>query len=185
MLHRISGKIRLSKSAITSSKRERRAVDAERDTDDLKKAEYMLQHVGEEFEGIISSVANFGMFVELENTIEGMVHNTNMTDDYYHFDERQMALIGERGGKVFRIGDKVKIKVLSVNIDERMIDFSIVGMEPRQVERKSRGTVIRTEKKAGRDDNRKPRGKGRGKGRNNRSGSSNNGNKNHSTKRKL
>ncbi|ULG74819.1 ribonuclease R [Macrococcus brunensis] len=160
-----------------TSKRERRAVDAERDTDDLKKAEYMLQHVGEEFEGIISSVANFGMFVELENTIEGMVHNTNMTDDYYHFDERQMALIGERGGKVFRIGDKVKIKVLSVNIDERMIDFSIVGMEPRQVERKSRGTVIRTEKKAGRDDNRKPRGKGRGKGRNNRSGSSNNGNK--------
>ncbi|TDL98897.1 ribonuclease R [Macrococcus brunensis] len=156
-----------------TSKRERRAVDAERDTDDLKKAEYMLQHVGEEFEGIISSVANFGMFVELENTIEGMVHNTNMTDDYYHFDERQMALIGERGGKVFRIGDKVKIKVLSVNIDERMIDFSIVGMEPRQIERKSRGTVIRTEKKAGRDDNRKPRGKGR----NNRSGSSNNGNK--------
>lgn len=155
-----------------TSKRERRAVDAERDTDDLKKAEYMLQHVGEEFEGIISSVANFGMFVELENTIEGMVHNTNMTDDYYHFDERQMALIGERGGKVFRIGDKVKIKVLSVNIDERMIDFSIVGMEPRQVERKARGTVIRTEKK-GQDDNRKPRGKGRGKGRSNRSGGQN------------
>ena len=158
-----------------TSKRERRAVDAERDTDDLKKAEYMLQHVGEEYEGIISSVANFGMFVELDNTIEGMVHNTNMTDDYYNFDERQMALIGERSAKVFRIGDKVKIKVLSVNVDERKIDFSIVGMEPRQVERKSRGTVIRTEKKPAKDDNHKPRGKGRGKGRdNNRSHSKNN-----------
>ncbi|GGB00029.1 ribonuclease R [Macrococcus hajekii] len=146
-----------------TSKRERRAVDAERDTDDLKKAEYMLQHVGEEYEGIISSVANFGMFVELKNTIEGMVHNTNMTDDYYNFDERQMALIGEKTAKVFRIGDKVKIKVLSVNVDERKIDFSIVGMEPRSVERKSRGTVIRTEKKEGRSDSgNKGRGKGRG-----------------------
>ncbi|CPR04268.1 3'-to-5' exoribonuclease RNase R [Staphylococcus aureus] len=79
-----------------TSKRERRAIDAERDTDDLKKSEYMIQHVGEVFTGIISSVANFGMFVELENTIEGMVHISNLTDDYYNFDERNMAIIGER-----------------------------------------------------------------------------------------
>ncbi len=90
-----------------TSKRERRAIDAERDTDDLKKSEYMIQHVGEVFTGIISSVANFGMFVELENTIEGMVHISNLTDDYYNFDERNMAIIGERQAKVFRIGDKV------------------------------------------------------------------------------
>ncbi|PPJ96890.1 ribonuclease R, partial [Staphylococcus aureus] len=100
-----------------TSKRERRAIDAERDTDDLKKAEYMVQHIGEEFDGIISSVANFGMFVELENTIEGMVHNSNMTDDYYSFDERHMAMIGERHGKVFRIGQKVRVKVVNVNVD--------------------------------------------------------------------
>ena len=79
-----------------TSQRERRAIEAERDTDELKKAEYMVQHIGEEYEGIISSVANFGMFIELPNTIEGMVHVSEMTDDYYHFDERQMAMIGER-----------------------------------------------------------------------------------------
>ena len=99
----------------------------QRDTDELKKAEYMIQHIGDEFEGIVSSVANFGMFVELPNTIEGMVHISNMTDDYYQFDERQMALIGERHAKVFRIGDEVKVKVTH-EADERMIDFQIVGM---------------------------------------------------------
>ncbi|KAA1042506.1 ribonuclease R [Macrococcus equipercicus] len=148
-----------------TSKRERRAVDAERDTDDLKKAEYMVQHLGEEFEGVISSVANFGMFVELENTIEGMVHNTNMTDDYYNFDERHMALIGERTAKIFRIGDKVKVKVLNVNIDERMIDFGIVGMTPRETSRKDKPSVIRTEKRRDGKQSDRPRGKGRAKGR--------------------
>ena len=88
----------------------------------------MIQHIGDEFEGIISSVANFGMFIELPNTIEGMVHIANMSDDYYNFDERQMALIGERQAKVFRIGDEVKVKVTHVDVDERMIDFQIVGM---------------------------------------------------------
>ena len=88
----------------------------------------MIQHIGDEFEGIVSSVANFGMFIELPNTIEGMVHISNMTDDYYQFDERQMALIGERQAKVFRIGNQVTVKVTHVDVDERMIDFQIVGM---------------------------------------------------------
>lgn len=95
----------------------------------------MIQHIGDEFEGIVSSVANFGMFIELPNTIEGMVHISNMTDDYYNFDERQMALIGERQAKVFRIGDEVKVKVTHVDVDERMIDFQIVGMPlPKMIE---------------------------------------------------
>ncbi|MCG3400399.1 ribonuclease R [Staphylococcus massiliensis] len=128
-----------------TSNRERRAVDAERDTDELKKAEYMIQHIGEEFEGIVSSVMNFGMFVELPNTIEGMVHITNMTDDYYHFDERQMALVGEHEAKVFRIGDPVKIKVTHVDVDERDIDFQVVGMplpKEKKSERPARGKTI-------------------------------------------
>ncbi|MGW7980647.1 ribonuclease R [Staphylococcus xylosus] len=128
-----------------TSQRERRAIEAERDTDELKKAEYMVQHIGEEFEGIISSVANFGMFIELPNTIEGMVHVSNMTDDYYHFDERQMAMIGERQAKVFRIGDPVEIKVINVDVDERMIDFQIVGMplpKNERGQRPSRGKTI-------------------------------------------
>ena len=75
----------------------------------------------------LALVANFGMFIELPNTIEGMVHIANMTDDYYHFDERQMALIGERQAKVFRIGDTVKVKVTHVDVEERMIDFKLLA----------------------------------------------------------
>ncbi|NJI15908.1 S1 RNA-binding domain-containing protein, partial [Staphylococcus agnetis] len=141
---------KLPQMAEHTSNRERRAIDAERDTDDLKKAEYMIQHLGDEFEGVVSSVANFGMFVELPNTIEGMVTIQNMSDDYYHFDERQMALIGERKAAVYRIGDVIKVKVIHVDIDERQIDFQIVGMpidvHPRR-EKKSRGTTIQAKSK--------------------------------------
>ncbi|MGC5326952.1 ribonuclease R [Brevibacillus sp. SYSU BS000544] len=112
-----------------TSQRERLAVDAERETDDLKKTEYMAEHIGEEFEGVISSVTSFGIFVELPNTIEGLVHVSFLTDDYYHYHEKAYALVGERTGKQFRIGDVVQVKVASVNVDERTIDFEIVGMK--------------------------------------------------------
>ncbi|MEE1130719.1 MAG: ribonuclease R [Caryophanon sp.] len=121
-----------------TSSRERRAVDAERDVEALKKAQFMLDKVGEEFNGIVSSVTNFGMFIELENTIEGLVHMRNMNDDYYRFDDRSMSLIGERTARQFRIGDEVRIKVTAVNLDESAIDFEVVGMvsnrERRRVE---------------------------------------------------
>ncbi|MFC5734661.1 ribonuclease R [Cytobacillus gottheilii] len=112
-----------------SSNMERRAVEAERETDELKKAEYMADKIGEEYDGIISSVTNFGMFVELPNTIEGLVHVSYMTDDYYRYEERHLAMIGERTGKVFRIGDEITVRVVNVNKDERSIDFEIVGMK--------------------------------------------------------
>ena len=111
-----------------TSDRERRAVDAERDTDALKKAQYMSDKIGEEFEGIVSSITNFGIFVELPNTVEGLVHITNMTDDYYNFDERQMIMIGEHTNRQFRIGDEVRVRVANVVIEESSIDFEIVGM---------------------------------------------------------
>lgn len=111
-----------------TSERERRAVDAERDTDALKKAQYMSDKIGEEFEGIVSSITNFGIFVELPNTIEGLVHISNMTDDYYRFDDRQMIMIGERTNRQFRIGDEVTVRVANVIIEESSIDFEIVGM---------------------------------------------------------
>lgn len=112
-----------------ASQRERLAVDAERETDDLKKAEFMLQRVGEEFEGVISGVTSFGIFVELPNTIEGLVHVSYLTDDYYHYHEKMYALVGERTGKQYRIGDVVQVRVSNVNVDERAIDFEIVGMK--------------------------------------------------------
>lgn len=114
-----------------SSERERVAVDAERDTDKLKKCEFMLDKVGEEFDGIISSVTSFGMFIELENTVEGLIRLSGMTDDYYHFHELHMVLIGERTSKVYRIGDEVKIRVSRVDMEEYNIDFEMVDMKPR------------------------------------------------------
>lgn len=109
-----------------SSQMERAAVDAEREVDDLKKAEYMLDKIGNEYTGIISSVTSFGLFVELENTVEGLVHVSYMVDDYYHFSERHHALIGEMSGKVYRIGEQVDVKVLDVNVDERSVDFVLI-----------------------------------------------------------
>ncbi len=133
-----------------TSNRERRAQEAERDTDDLKKAEYMVQHVGETFEGVISGVMNFGMFVELPNTIEGLVHVSHMTDDHYQFQERHMALIGDRTGTVYRIGDPVEVEVLDVNLHERLIDFKIVGMPARQPrERRGRPVEIKAKSESG------------------------------------
>ncbi|WP_231392143.1 MULTISPECIES: ribonuclease R [unclassified Paenibacillus] len=122
---------RMDDIAEQSSQRERVAVDAERETDALKKAEFMLDKVGEEFEGIISSVTSFGIFVELENTVEGLIRLSDMTDDYYHYHEMQHALIGERTSKIYRIGDEVKVRVGRVNMDEKTIDFEMVDMKPR------------------------------------------------------
>ena len=137
-------KSELPEIAKHTSERERRAQDAERDTDDLKKAEFMMKHVGETFEGVVAGVMNFGMFVELPNTIEGLVHVTNMTDDHYNFNERAMAMIGERTGTVFRIGDKVEIEVMGVNLEERLIDFKVVGMPDRKrPERKQAPVTIK------------------------------------------
>ena len=153
---------KLPQIAEHTSQRERRAVDAERYTDELKKAEYMIQHIGNEFEGVISSVANFGMFIELPNTIEGMINVQNMTDDYYHFDERQMALIGERKATVYRIGDVVKVKVVHVDVEERQIDFQIVGMPidfGRQRDKKARGKTIQAATKGNQFEKKKTKKK--------------------------
>ncbi|WAA09914.1 ribonuclease R [Fervidibacillus albus] len=131
-----------------TSKMERRAVDAERETDDLKKTEFMEDKIGEVFDGIISSVTNFGMFVELPNTIEGLVHVSYMTDDYYHYDERQYAMIGERTGNVYKIGDEITVRVINVNKEERSIDFEVVGMKGRRkMERKKVPTVVQAHSK--------------------------------------
>lgn len=105
------------------SERERNAEEAERDYADLKKAEYMQQHISEKFTGIVSGITSFGMFVELENTIEGLVRLSSMDDDYYRYDEKLYCLIGERTGNVYRIGDTVDIVVTRASPETRQIDF--------------------------------------------------------------
>ncbi len=112
-----------------SSERERNAMEAEREALDLKKAEYMEGKEGNEYSGTISGVTSFGLFVELENTVEGLVHVTQMTDDYYVFDERRYSLIGEHSGKVYRLGDRVEVRLERVNKAERMVHFSLLDVE--------------------------------------------------------
>jgi ribonuclease R len=117
----------LPEIALHSSERERAAAEAERATVDLKKVEYMAQFVGEEFDGIINGVTAFGFFVEIPNGIEGLVHVSSLDDDYYQYAEEQYALIGERTGNTYRLGDPVKIRVAKVNPAERTIDFVRAG----------------------------------------------------------
>ncbi|MED3560980.1 ribonuclease R [Bacillus xiapuensis] len=170
----------LPEIAAHSSRMERRAVEAERETDELKKAEYMEDKIGVEYDGIISSVTNFGMFVELPNTIEGLVHVSYMTDDYYRFDERHYAMIGERTGNVFRIGDEITVRVVKVNKEERSIDFEIVGMKgtPRR-ERSEAPKVFKT----GSDSNKQRRNKQQGD-RNQKSGDGGQGGNGSNSKKK-
>ncbi|WP_300350381.1 ribonuclease R [Clostridium sp.] len=109
-----------------SSEMERIAQEAERETNDLKKAEYMKDRIGEIFDGIISSVTGFGAFVELSNTIEGLVHVTSFRDDYYIYDEENLQLVGERNKKVYKLGEKVKVICSKVDLDSREVYFEIV-----------------------------------------------------------
>jgi ribonuclease R len=117
----------LESMAEHSSVQERNAAEAERETLDLKKAEYMLNHIGETYEGVISAVASFGMFVELPNGVEGLVHMSSLTDDYYEFIEDRYCLAGTHNGHTYRLGDTVQIEVLQVNLEERSIDFIMAG----------------------------------------------------------
>lgn len=130
-----------------SSERERVAMEAERETDSLKMAEFMEQHIGEEFEGIISSVTSFGLFVKLPNTIEGMIHVSYLTDDYYNFHDKQYMMIGERTGKTFRIGDEVKIRVAAVDLTNKTIDFELVEMRGRKKHAPKQTKIIKAAKR--------------------------------------
>ena len=109
---------------------ERRADDATRDATDWLKCEFMLERVGEEFDGIITSVTGFGLFVELSDIyVEGLVHITSLASDYYEFDAQKHRLVGERSRVVYRLADKVRIKVARVDLDRKRIDFDIAGVE--------------------------------------------------------
>lgn len=114
------------KYAETSSEMEQEEEEAERDLYEIKKCEFMQKHVGEIYDGSISGVTSFGIFVELENTVEGLIRLENMKDDYYVYDENCIRLIGKRTNKIFKLGDKVKVKVVSANKLLRRIDFELI-----------------------------------------------------------
>lgn len=138
---------------------ERRADEATRDAIDWLKCEFMLDKVGEEFVGIISGVTSFGIFVELADIyVEGLVHVATLKNDYYHFDPAGHRLRGERSGTTYRLADRVTVKVMRVDLDERKIDFELVEATEQKLgravatrKRKSRGSrsAARVRKKKG------------------------------------
>lgn len=119
-------KKRLPVVALHTSEKERIAIECERAVNDMKKAEYMENFIGHEYIGLISSILPFGMFVELDNTVEGLVHVSEMTDDYYVYNEDLMVFVGRRKKDVYRMGDLVKIRVISASKEERQVDFKII-----------------------------------------------------------
>ena len=129
---------RLPAIAKQSSAMERVAMEAERAAVKVMQVEYMKRHLGDEFEGLISGVMRFGVFIEINDLlVEGMIHVRDLEDDYYLYDEKSYALIGQRKGKRYRLGDTVKVKVIRVNAEEREIDFAMVTGETAQPRRAS------------------------------------------------
>lgn len=120
-------KTQAEERAKQSSEREKIATKVEREAEDLKKAEYMEKRIGEEYEGIVSSVTSFGIFVELENTVEGLIRFDDLGDEYFIYDEERKRLIGERTNKTYKIGDKVKIRVKKASKLLRQIDFELMS----------------------------------------------------------
>ncbi|MBR5000509.1 MAG: ribonuclease R [Firmicutes bacterium] len=151
--------VKVEEASTQSSVTERQAQEMEREADKMKMTEYMAGHIGEYFDGIISSVTNFGFFVQLENTVEGLVRAANLQDDYYQFQPEQYRLIGERYNKIYGLGDRVTIQVTRASVASREIDFALVdpdGGERQYSHRDRRGG----ERKGGkRHENQKIRGR--------------------------
>ena len=116
---------KLTYIAIQSSACERSSVECEREVEDMKMAEYMEDHIGEEYEGMISSVTSFGMFVELDNLIEGLVPLRDMKG-FYHYDEEKQTLTEEKTNLKYRLGDRVIIRVVRASKEEKTIDFEVL-----------------------------------------------------------
>ena len=128
----------LSQIASHSSEREVAAVNAERDVDDMKMAEYMENHIGEEYIGKINTITNFGFFVELDNLVEGLVHISSLKKDYFNYVPELLSLVGKSTKKTYRLGDKVKVKCVAASKETAMIDFEIVEEKNGNTKQKSK-----------------------------------------------
>jgi ribonuclease R len=135
-------RLKLPHIARQSSEMERRAMEAERAAVKVMQVEYMKRHVGDEFHAVISGVTNFGLFVEItDSLVEGMVHVRDMRDDYYVYDEKQYALKGRRHGRLYRLGDPLKVLVVRVNPEERQIDFQLAEFDKQESARKRKRDI--------------------------------------------
>lgn len=162
----------LEKAASHSSEMEQRAVATEREVDDFKKAEYMVPYIGQSFDGVVTSITNFGMFVELPNGINGLVSIAMMKDDFYVFDEEHFLLVGRHTGKKYCLGEKVVITVFAVDVGRSQIDFVLGDVDPRTLtnlqrekEHRKNGRFPRrpSRQKENRGDHQRPRRQGKRK----------------------
>ncbi|MDB5988413.1 MAG: ribonuclease, partial [Nevskia sp.] len=129
---------------------ERRADDATRDVSTWLKCEFMSHHVGEEFDGVVTSVAPFGLFVELEDLfIDGLIHVSNLVGDFYEFDAKHQRLVGQRSKRVYALGEKLRVKVMRVSLDERKIDLEAVASAPQSGEKRGRANSKSGEARSG------------------------------------
>lgn len=144
--------------ASQSSSRERRAIEAEREVEAMKKAEFMEEFVGEEFDGIVSSVVKFGLFVELPNTVEGLIHVTNLPE-FFHYNERTLTLQGEKSGVVFRVGQQIRIKLIRADKATGEIDFEYLPSEYDVIEKRKQSKSSQDGRQQSRRSDRERKGK--------------------------
>ncbi|WP_119318499.1 ribonuclease R [Companilactobacillus formosensis] len=176
---------KLQEIAEHTSSRERISINAERAVDDLKKTEYMADQVGNTFDAVVSSVTSFGMFIQLDNTVEGLIHISNMKDDFYEFDEKSMSMHGRGTGKTFKVGQPIKVKLIRADVEHRQIDFERVLTPEEQEQADKREAEFKKKRSM-------QHGRGRGghgrhndhRGHGNRNNNSN-GNKNHKRRGKY
>ena len=143
---------------------ERRADDATREVDAWLKCEYLQEHVGDEFDGVIAAVTGFGLFVELKDLyIEGLVHITSLPGDYYEFDKARQRLTGERTGRSFQIGGYVRVQVARVDLDDRKIDLDLVDSAPPRKSRPGKSPTRTAGKAKGRGGRKEAKTQGKAK----------------------
>ena len=130
-------KSQLPDVAEQTSTQERKSIDTERGVNDLKMTEFMADKVGQTFDAIVSSVTSFGMFIQLPNTVEGLIHISNLNDDYYNFDEKSLTLTGRNSHKQFKIGMPIKVKLINADVEQHQLDFEIY--DPNAKKRPQRG----------------------------------------------
>jgi ribonuclease R len=128
----------LPEVAEQTSTQERRSIDTERETNDLKMTEFMADKVGQHFDAVVSSVTSFGMFIQLPNTVEGLVHITNMNDDFYSFNEKNLTLTGRGTHKQYRVGMPIKVTLINANIEQHQLDFEFYDPEHKNRNRRER-----------------------------------------------
>ena len=145
-------KKKAQEAADISSMTERQAVELEREVEKMKKAEYMSHHIGENYTGIVSSVTNFGMFVELPNLVEGLIRIESIKKDQYFYDENTYSLRSSKDTRGFRLGDTIEVTVLSANKEAKTVDF-VLAPKKEQKKEKKRKKLFQTKRK--KDSNRK------------------------------